>query len=189
MSGCGRAESHAFAEPIGAAETINKYAGRLIVALIEELQRRGLGVRRADLTVEKVDGTKQAIRAGTVKPVRDIAWLRDREADLGRGDGRTARGTAEMLVARRHLWQPRPEGLPLGCRIGRRSRSSGAASAERSGGQTVQSGFSGSGGSAIPSWILRQGRIAGSCTVYGRSGFGAAKAWVGEGGDVHHHRG
>ncbi len=75
MSGCGRAESRAFAEPIGAAETINKYAGRLIVALIEELQRRGLGVRRADLTVKKVDGTKQAIRAGTVKPVHDIAWL------------------------------------------------------------------------------------------------------------------
>jgi protein ImuB len=83
--------SRAFAEPIGAPETINKYVGRLIVALIEELQKRGLGVRRADLIVEKVDGTKQAIRAGTVKPVRDIAWLtklfRDRTEKIEPGFG------------------------------------------------------------------------------------------------------
>ncbi|NEJ83947.1 DNA polymerase Y family protein, partial [Rhizobium leguminosarum] len=57
--------SRAFAEPIGAAETINKYVARLVVQLVDELQRRGLGVRRADLIVEKVDGTRQAIRAGT----------------------------------------------------------------------------------------------------------------------------
>lgn len=67
--------SRAFAEPIGAAETINKYVGRLVVQLVDELQRRGLGVRRTDLLVEKVDGTRQAIRAGTAKPARDVAWL------------------------------------------------------------------------------------------------------------------
>lgn len=67
--------SRAFAEPIGAAETINKYVGRLVVQLVDELQRRGLGVRRTDLIVEKVDGTRQAIRAGTAKPARDVAWL------------------------------------------------------------------------------------------------------------------
>ncbi|TBZ41670.1 DNA polymerase Y family protein [Rhizobium leguminosarum bv. viciae] len=67
--------NRAFAEPIGAAETINKYAARLVVQLVDELQRRGLGVRRADLMVEKVDGTRQAIRAGTAKPARDVAWL------------------------------------------------------------------------------------------------------------------
>ncbi|MBB3302538.1 protein ImuB [Rhizobium sp. BK077] len=67
--------SRAFAEPIGAAETINKYVARLVVQLVDALQRRGLGVRRADLIVEKVDGTRQAIRAGTAKPVRDVAWL------------------------------------------------------------------------------------------------------------------
>ncbi len=67
--------SRAFAEPIGAAETINKYVGRLVVQLVGELQRRGLGVRRTDLLVEKVDGTRQAIRAGTAKPARDVAWL------------------------------------------------------------------------------------------------------------------
>ncbi|MBY5904177.1 DNA polymerase Y family protein [Rhizobium leguminosarum] len=83
--------SRAFAEPIGAAETIDKYVGRLVVQLIEELQRRGLGVRRADLIVEKVDGTRQAIRAGTVKPVRDAIWLtkllRDRTEKIEPGFG------------------------------------------------------------------------------------------------------
>ncbi|TBC79503.1 Y-family DNA polymerase [Rhizobium ruizarguesonis] len=67
--------SRAFAEPIGAEETINKYVARLVVQLADELQRRGLGVRRADLIVETVDGTRQAIRAGTAKPARDVAWL------------------------------------------------------------------------------------------------------------------
>lgn len=83
--------SRAFAEPIGAAETINKYVGRLIVQLIEELQKRGLGVRRADLIVEKVDGMRQAIRAGTAKPARDVAWLtklfRDRTEKIEPGFG------------------------------------------------------------------------------------------------------
>jgi protein ImuB len=64
-----------FGEPIGAAETINKYVGRLVIELVEELCRKGLGVRRTDLIVEKVDGTRQAIRAGTAKPARDVAWL------------------------------------------------------------------------------------------------------------------
>ncbi|TAV74738.1 Y-family DNA polymerase [Rhizobium leguminosarum] len=81
----------AFAEPIGAAETINKYVGRLVVQLVAELQRRGLGVRRTDLIVEKVDGTRQAIRAGTAKPTRDVAWLtklfRDRTEKIEPGFG------------------------------------------------------------------------------------------------------
>jgi protein ImuB len=83
--------ARAFAEPIGAADTINKYVGHLVVQLIEELQKRGFGVRRADLIVEKVDGTRQAIRAGTVKPVRDVAWLtklfRDRTEKIEPGFG------------------------------------------------------------------------------------------------------
>jgi hypothetical protein len=49
--------------------------GRLVVQLVAELQKKGLGVRRTDLIVEKVDGTRQAIRAGTAKPARDVAWL------------------------------------------------------------------------------------------------------------------
>ncbi len=83
--------SRAFAEPIGAAETIDKYVSRLVVQLIDELQRRGLGVRRTDLIVEKVDGTRQAIRAGTAKPARDVAWLtklfRDRTEKIEPGFG------------------------------------------------------------------------------------------------------
>jgi protein ImuB len=83
--------SKAFAEPIGAAETINKYVGRLVAQLVNELQKRGLGVRRADLIVEKVNGTRQAIRAGTAKPVRDVAWLtklfRDRTEKIEPGFG------------------------------------------------------------------------------------------------------
>ncbi|ASW08563.1 Y-family DNA polymerase [Rhizobium sp. 11515TR] len=83
--------SRSFAEPIGAAETINKYVGRLVIQLIAELQRKGLGVRRTDLIVEKVDGIRQALRAGTAKPARDIAWLtklfRDRTEKIEPGFG------------------------------------------------------------------------------------------------------
>lgn len=83
--------SRAFAEPIGAPETINKYVGRLVLQLVGELQRRGLGVRRTDLIIEKVDGSKQAIRAGTARPSRDIVWLtrlfRDRTEKIELGFG------------------------------------------------------------------------------------------------------
>lgn len=83
--------TRSFAEPIGAAETIDKYVGRLVVQLIDELQKKGVGVRRADLIVDKVDNTRQAIRAGTVKPSRDIAWLtklfRDRTEKIEPGFG------------------------------------------------------------------------------------------------------
>ncbi len=64
-----------FAEPIGAPETIARYVAELVQALCLKLQARGLGVRRTDLIVHRVDNTIQALRAGTAKPVRDIAWL------------------------------------------------------------------------------------------------------------------
>ena len=101
--------SPSFAEPIGAAETIAKYVGRLVVELCAALQTRGLGVRRTDLIVDKVDNTMQAIRAGTAKPARDVAWLtklfrdphredrsglRHREAVACRGDDRATGGKA-----------------------------------------------------------------------------------------------
>ncbi|MGF9565100.1 DNA polymerase Y family protein [Neorhizobium sp. BT27B] len=69
------AVSRSFQEPIGAAETIDKYVGRLVVQLVTELEKRGLGARRTDLIVHKVDNTIQAIRAGTAKPARDTGWL------------------------------------------------------------------------------------------------------------------
>ncbi|MGO7847580.1 DNA polymerase Y family protein [Rhizobium ruizarguesonis] len=65
----------AFAEPIGAAEIIAKYVSRLVIKLCRELQAGGLGVRRTDLIVHRVDNTIQALRAGTANPVRDVAWL------------------------------------------------------------------------------------------------------------------
>lgn len=83
--------SRTFQEPIGAAETINKYVGRLVVQLCDALQCQGLGVRRADLIVHRVDNTIQAIRAGTAKPARDVAWLtklfRDRTEKIDPGFG------------------------------------------------------------------------------------------------------
>ena len=74
--------SRSFQEPIGAAETINKYVGRLVAQLVSELEKKGLGVRRTDLIVHKVDNTIQAIRAGTAKPTRDVAWLTKLFKDL-----------------------------------------------------------------------------------------------------------
>lgn len=83
--------SRPFAEPIGAAETIAKYVGRLVGQLCSELETRGLGVRRCDLIVHRVDNTIQAIRAGLAKPVRDdkrlIRLLTDRIEQIDPGFG------------------------------------------------------------------------------------------------------
>lgn len=67
--------ARSFCEPIGAAETIVKYIGKLVVELCAALEARGQGVRRADLIVYRVDNTLQSLRAGTAKPVRDICHL------------------------------------------------------------------------------------------------------------------
>jgi protein ImuB len=64
-----------FAEPIGAAETIARYIGRLVDALCAELEGRGLGARRLDLIFHRVDNTRQAVRVGTAQPVRDTKRL------------------------------------------------------------------------------------------------------------------
>jgi protein ImuB len=64
-----------FPEPIGAPETIARYIGKLVVQLCASLETKGLGLRRADLIVHRVDNTLQALRAGTAKPVRDVARL------------------------------------------------------------------------------------------------------------------
>ncbi len=63
--------SRNFQEPIGAAETIAKYVGKLVVQLSARLEERGLGVRRSDLVIHRVDNTRQSVRAGLQKPVRD----------------------------------------------------------------------------------------------------------------------
>lgn len=67
--------SRSFQEPIGAAETIAKYVRRLVGELTDRLEERGLGVRRSDLVIYRVDNTLQCLRAGLAKPVRDPARL------------------------------------------------------------------------------------------------------------------
>lgn len=64
-----------FAEPISAAETIARYAEKLVRQLCAELEKRGLGARRVDLLLHRVDSGLQAIRAGTSRPVRDVKQL------------------------------------------------------------------------------------------------------------------
>ncbi|TDT92500.1 protein ImuB [Azorhizobium sp. AG788] len=65
----------AFAEPIGAAETIARYIGKLVIALCEGLAERGLGAKRLDLICYRVDSTMQAVRVGMALPVRDARRL------------------------------------------------------------------------------------------------------------------
>ncbi|PWL16579.1 nucleotidyltransferase [Falsochrobactrum shanghaiense] len=60
-----------FGEPIGAAETIARYIGKLVDSLCIELEKRGLGARRLDLLFHRVDNTLQYIRVGMAQPVRD----------------------------------------------------------------------------------------------------------------------
>jgi protein ImuB len=61
----------AFAEPIGAAETIARYIGKLVIDLCTALEDKGLGARRLDLLCHRVDNRIQAVRVGTAQPVRD----------------------------------------------------------------------------------------------------------------------
>ena len=61
----------AFAEPIGAAETIARYIGKLAAQLCESLERKGLGARRLDLICHRVDSRAQAVRVGTGLRLRD----------------------------------------------------------------------------------------------------------------------
>ncbi|RWK43788.1 DNA polymerase Y family protein [Mesorhizobium sp.] len=65
----------AFGEPISAAETIARYTGKLVTALCEALEAGGLGARRLDLLLHRVDNRIEAIRVGTAVPVRDIKRL------------------------------------------------------------------------------------------------------------------
>jgi protein ImuB len=64
-----------FGEPIGAAETIARYTGKLVGQLCAVLEIKGLGARRLDLLLHRVDNRIEAIRVGTALPVRDIKRL------------------------------------------------------------------------------------------------------------------
>ena len=65
----------AFAEPIGAAETIARYTGKLVVELCAALEARSLGARRLDLLFHRVDDRIEAIRVATALPGRDVKRL------------------------------------------------------------------------------------------------------------------
>ncbi len=65
----------AFAEPIGAPETLARVAGRLTAMLADTLTRHGLGARRLDLVFRRVDGLDQSVSVGTARPSRDPAHL------------------------------------------------------------------------------------------------------------------
>jgi protein ImuB len=64
-----------FAEPIGAPETIARYAGKLADQLCEALETKGLGARRLDLLFHRTDNRIEAVRIGTARPVRDVTRL------------------------------------------------------------------------------------------------------------------
>ncbi|TYR35487.1 DNA polymerase Y family protein [Mesorhizobium microcysteis] len=80
-----------FGEPIGAAETIARYTGKLVDALCLQLEKRGLGARRLDLLLHRVDDTLQFIRVGMAQPVRDpkrlTRLLRDKIETIDPGFG------------------------------------------------------------------------------------------------------
>jgi protein ImuB len=93
-----------FAEPIGAAETLARYTGKLVDALCTALEAKGLGARRLDLLFHRVDRNCQAIRAGTATPVRDrkrlTRLLCDRLETIDPGFG------VEMMSLRATLAEP-----------------------------------------------------------------------------------
>jgi protein ImuB len=64
-----------FAEPIGAAETIARYTGKLTGQICEALEAKGLGARRLDLLFHRIDNRIEAIRVSTAQPVRDATRL------------------------------------------------------------------------------------------------------------------
>ncbi|MCK6102960.1 hypothetical protein [Brevundimonas sp. EYE_349] len=62
-----------FAEPIGAPETLERYAGQLAEALCTVLEQRGLGVRRLDWLCYRVDHRIEPVRIGLARPIRHAA--------------------------------------------------------------------------------------------------------------------
>ncbi|MEH3146990.1 MAG: DNA polymerase Y family protein [Methylobacterium frigidaeris] len=98
----------AFAEPIGAPETLARVVARLSEALARDLERRELGGRRFDLVFLRVDGAPQTVSVGTARPSRDPRHLAGLFAerlslvDPGHGidEARLAAARVEPLGAR-----------------------------------------------------------------------------------------
>ncbi len=64
-----------FVEPLMTAEAFSIVIARLVASVCGDLERTGQGARRLDLLFERVDGSVQAIRVGTARPVRDARHL------------------------------------------------------------------------------------------------------------------
>jgi protein ImuB len=64
-----------FVEPLLTAEAFSTVITRLVALVCGDLERAGRGARRLDLRFERVDGSVQAIRVGTARPVRDARHL------------------------------------------------------------------------------------------------------------------
>jgi protein ImuB len=64
-----------FVEPLMTAEAFSVVIARLVASVCGDLERAGQGARRLDLLFERVDGSVQAIRIGTARPVRDARHL------------------------------------------------------------------------------------------------------------------
>jgi protein ImuB len=64
-----------FGEPIGAAETIARYIGKLVAQLCAALETKNFGARRLDLACRRVDNRTEVVRVGTAAPVRDVKRL------------------------------------------------------------------------------------------------------------------
>ena len=63
------------AEPVLTAEALATLIARLVEDLCRGLEKRALGARRLDLLLTRVDGSLQALRIGTARPVRDAGHL------------------------------------------------------------------------------------------------------------------
>jgi protein ImuB len=65
----------AFAEPIARADDIAAGLGRLLATLCARLERDGLGARRLELALYRIDGTVMRLGVGTSRPSRDAGHL------------------------------------------------------------------------------------------------------------------
>jgi len=65
----------AFPEPLLTPESLASVIARLADGVCAELERRGQGARRLDLTFERVDRMRQTICIGTARPSRRAAHL------------------------------------------------------------------------------------------------------------------
>lgn len=96
--------SRMFADPIGAAETIARHIGKLVVSLCGELERKGLGARSLDLRFERVDHVSQTVRVGLARPAREAKRLTrllcDRIATVDPGFG------VEKMILTASLTEP-----------------------------------------------------------------------------------